>query len=98
MDRRPVVVHSFRGESLLHTTATANLAELIRLAAELPGRHVLNCSDPDPPTVLRIARAVAATVGHEPAEVLVPGPPPAPNVGDSPWSVPRRFVLDGRRL
>jgi hypothetical protein len=75
-------------------TSTLNLAELIRLAAERPASRVLDCGDPDPPTVREIGRLVCATAGHRPVEVLVPGGPPAPTVGASPWSLPRPFVVD----
>jgi nucleoside-diphosphate-sugar epimerase len=94
LDDRKVVIHSFRGESIFDTTSVSNLAELMRLAAERPGTRVLNCGDPDPPNVLRIARAVWQTVGRIATEVLVAGGPPAPNVGESPWTAPRPTVLD----
>jgi nucleoside-diphosphate-sugar epimerase len=94
LDDRQVVIHSFRGESIFHTTSVSNLAHLIRLAAERPGTRVLNCGDPDPPNVLRIARAVWQTVRPTATDVLMPGGPPTPNVGESPWTAPRPMVLD----
>ena len=97
LDRRPAFLHAYRGETIFHTTSVANLAELIRLACERPGTRVLNCGDPDPPPVVRIGRAVAATIGYEPVDVLIPGPPPAANIGESPWTGPRSMVLDMAR-
>ena len=47
-----------------HTTAAVNTAALIETVATLPGARVLNSADPDAPTVLGIARAVAAALGQ----------------------------------
>jgi len=93
LDRRPYVFLAYRGASRFHPTAVGNVAELIRLAAERPDRRVLNSADPEAPTALAIGRAVSATLGHEPAEVLLPGPP-VDGIGDHPWATPRPFVLD----
>ena len=93
LDGRPVVVLAHRGESRFHTTSVHNLAELIRLAAERPGRRLLNCGDPEAPTVSAIGRHIAAATNQEWSEVLLPGPPRG-GVGDNPWGVPRPFVLD----
>lgn len=91
LDGRTRVPLAFRGRSLFHTTAAANLAELVRCAA---GRHgAYNAGDPDPPTVSEIARLF----GLEP--VPVEGDPPG---SDTPWSVEHPLVLDmakaGREL
>lgn len=93
LDGRRFVPLAYKGETRFHTTSVENLAELIWLAAARPGTRVLNCGDPDPPTALAIARAVAGTLGHEWTEVLLPGAP-AGVVGDTPWSGPHPFVLD----
>jgi nucleoside-diphosphate-sugar epimerase len=90
--RRPALL-SYGGASIFHPTSTHNLAELVRLAAERPGPRVLNCGDPDPPTVLEIGRAIARELGHELVEVLLPGPPDGV-LGDHPWGTPRPFILD----
>jgi len=94
LDGRRVVVLAHRGESRFQTTSVHNLAELMRLAAERPGRRVLNGGDPEAPTVLEIGRAIGAAMNHEWAEVLVAGSPRDAGVGDSPWGVPGSFVLD----
>jgi len=97
LDQRPVVLLADRGESRFQTTATANLAELIRLAAEWPQTSVFNCGDPDPPRVLDIARSIAAAMDHDWAEVLFVRPEPwqrgVEAVGDTPWSVPEPIVV-----
>jgi nucleoside-diphosphate-sugar epimerase len=94
LDGRPVVVLAHRGESRFQTTSVHNLAELMRLAAERPGRRVLNGGDPEAPSVLEIGRAIGAALNHEWAEVLLAGSPRDGGVGDSPWGVPGSFVLD----
>jgi nucleoside-diphosphate-sugar epimerase len=93
LDRRRVVALPYRGESRFQPVSVHNLAELIRLAAERPGRRVVNGADPEAPTVTEIARHITRAMGHEWAEVLFAGPP-RDGVGDHPWCVPRPFVLD----
>jgi nucleoside-diphosphate-sugar epimerase len=87
LDGRDVVVLAYEGKSRFHTTSSENLGELIRRCAERPGMRVLNCGDPDPPTLLEISRAIAAAMAHEWEEVLLPGEPGG-RVGQTPWSVP----------
>lgn len=94
LDERPHVILSYEGVSVFHTTAAANLAELVRLAAERRVTGIFNCGDPDPPTVLEISRLVADALGHARNEVLLPGPPPSESVGETPWTTPHAFVLD----
>ena len=92
LDGRSHVVLAYGGASRFHTTCSANLGELVALAAERPGTRALNCGDPDPPTVLEISRAVAQAVGHDRDEVTFEGPP-EDRVGSSPWAVPDRHPL-----
>jgi nucleoside-diphosphate-sugar epimerase len=95
LDGRDVVVLAYGGRSRFHTTAAENLGELIRRCAEQPGTRVLNCGDPDPPTLLEISRAIAAALDHERTEALLPADPEGV-VGRTPWSVPdsHPFVVD----
>jgi nucleoside-diphosphate-sugar epimerase len=93
LDGRPRVVLPNAGRSVFHTTAAENIAELVRLAARAPGAGALNCGDPDPPTVGRIARTVAELMGHHWDEVHLPGPS-ADGVGESPWEAAHPVVLD----
>jgi nucleoside-diphosphate-sugar epimerase len=92
LDGRRAIVLAYRGESRFHPISVHNLAELIWLAAERPGRRVLNAGDPEPPTVLEIGRAIAANLDHEWAEVLIGEP--VGNVGETVWSTPHPVVLD----
>ncbi|WP_308013737.1 NAD-dependent epimerase/dehydratase family protein [Streptantibioticus parmotrematis] len=94
LDRRPVRVLAYNGESRFHTVNAANLAELIRLAARRPGARVLNAVDPQAPTVAEIGAAVDAALGYSCETVLVDGKPPRENVGDTPWALPHPMVLD----
>jgi nucleoside-diphosphate-sugar epimerase len=91
VDGRRYIVLGDRGRSRFHPVSTANLAELIRLAAERPRNRVLNAGDPEPPSVLEISRAIASALGHEWTEVLLPT---AGEPCESPWTGPRPFVLD----
>lgn len=92
LDGRRAIVLAYRGRSRFHPISVHNLAELIWLAAERPGRRVLNAGDPGPPTVLEISRSVAGVLGHEWAEVLIDEP--VEGVGETLWSVPHPIVLD----
>jgi nucleoside-diphosphate-sugar epimerase len=94
LDGRRVVILAYHGESILHTTSVANLAELIHLSAEQPGTRILNSADPDPPNVGDIARLVYETVGDAPWPRPLAGPPPRRELGGTPWSIPHPFVLD----
>ncbi|PZS37258.1 MAG: reductase [Pseudonocardiales bacterium] len=93
LDGRRVRLLPYRGESRFHPVASANLAELIRLAAAKPGTRVVNAGDPVVPTVREIAAMVDAVVGRETEEVLLDGIP-EDGLGGTPWSVPLPIVLD----
>jgi nucleoside-diphosphate-sugar epimerase len=94
LDRRPCVVLTNRGEGYFHTTASENIGELVRLIAAQPRTGVFNCGDPDPPTVLQIARAVGATADHRFTEVLLPDPAGRGELGQTPWSAPKPLLVD----
>jgi nucleoside-diphosphate-sugar epimerase len=94
LDGRPYVVLTMRGANLFHTTASANIGELVRLIAAKRATGVFNCGDPDPPTVLEMSRRISAAVGHEWTEVLLPRPEGRGTVGNTPWSAPKPFVVD----
>ena len=85
------------GESRFHTTSTAVLAELVRLAAQRPGDRVLNAADPQALTVAEIAARRRRRDGRD----LAPRPPSRASrstaSGCTPWAVPRPLVLDMRR-
>lgn len=94
LDGRRTRVLCWGGRSRFHPASVHNVAELVRLAAARPGSRVLNAADPHCPTVAEIGAMVDAVMGVETETVLVDGPPPAPTVGDTPWSLPHPFVLD----
>jgi nucleoside-diphosphate-sugar epimerase len=97
LDGRRAVVLVSNGESRFHTTSVDNLAELVRLAGERPGSRVLNCGDPDPPSVLEIGRTVAASLDHAFEEVLVPQSGYERRELSNPWAVPFPLVVDMSR-
>lgn len=94
LDGRGQVILPFDGESIFHPTATANLAELILLAAKRPGNRTLNCGDLNPPSAARISEIVDDLMNTSTERILVSGPPPAPTVGNNPWAVHRPVVVD----
>lgn len=84
---------AYDGESRFHTTATANLAELARVALEQPGVHVLNAADPEAPSVAQIGAAILAAMGSTATLAPFPGPPQGWK-GRTPWSVEAPLVAD----
>lgn len=91
-DKRPYIVLAGRGASHFHTTASENIGELVRLIAQERRTGAFNSGDPDPPTVLDLARAIGDAAGHRYAEVLLPefeG-----DVGQTPWSAPKPLLVD----
>ena len=89
LDERPFVLLARDGVGPFHTTAAANIGELVRLLASQPRTGAFNCGDPDPPTVQQIARRIG-----EFTEILLPD---ANELGSTPWSVPKPFVVDMRK-
>jgi nucleoside-diphosphate-sugar epimerase len=94
LDRRPRVVLTNRGAGHFHTSASENIGELVRLIAAQPRTGVFNCGDPDPPTVLEIARAIGEAAGHRFEEVLLDEPAGRGEVGQTPWSAPKPMLVD----
>jgi nucleoside-diphosphate-sugar epimerase len=93
LDGRPAVFLANRGAGVDHTTAAANIAALIEVAADSPGARVLNSADPDAPSVLEISRTIARLLDHSWEEVLLDDTP-ADGVGRTPWDAPHPIVLD----
>jgi nucleoside-diphosphate-sugar epimerase len=90
LDRRPAVFLARRGEGVDHTTAAANIAALIELAAAKPAARILNSADPDAPSALEIERAIARHLGHSWEEILLDDG----QLGSHPWDVEHPIVLD----
>lgn len=84
LDRRRVLVLSRGGVGVDHTTAAANIAALIEVVANNPGRRILNSADPDAPSVLEISRTVAKYFGHQWEEILLDQRAPE-GLGRYPW-------------
>jgi nucleoside-diphosphate-sugar epimerase len=94
LDGRTAIALPGQGESRFHTTSVANLAELVFLSATRPADRILNCGDPDPPTVLEIARSIAHALAHDWTEVPIDLTPFSDPDLDTPWCAPAPFVLD----
>lgn len=93
LDRRPTLLLAGRGRGADHPSAAANIAALVELAAQRPGRRILNAADPDAPDGLTISRVVAALTGHTWREVLRDDDAP-PQLGRHPWHRIPPIVLD----
>jgi nucleoside-diphosphate-sugar epimerase len=94
LDGRSRLVLGYRGESRFHQAASANVGELVALAAARPGRRALNAVDDEAWTVRQTAAAVGRALGLSWEETLLDGAPPSDSVGGTPWSVPSPVVLD----
>jgi nucleoside-diphosphate-sugar epimerase len=94
LDGRAVIPLAFDGQSRFHTTSVRNIAELARVALDVPGTRVLNIADPQAPSVAEIGAAIAAHLGYRGRFVLLPDRGFPATIGRTPWSVPRPFVLD----
>jgi nucleoside-diphosphate-sugar epimerase len=101
LDGRRRIPLAWRGESRFHTTATVNLAELIRVVCEAPGARVLNAVDPEAASVAEIGRVIAGVYGAAPEFVLLDGAPAKGGArrGRSwrTWRGPRRWAIDPSR-
>jgi nucleoside-diphosphate-sugar epimerase/SAM-dependent methyltransferase len=93
LDRRPAVFLAHRGAGVDHTTAAANIAALIEVAAAIPGQRILNSADPGAPSALEISRTIARLLGHDWDEVLLDDQADQA-LGRHPWDVPHPIVLD----
>jgi len=94
LDRRPTIPLAYWGTSRFHTSAVANIAALVCVAAEAPGSHVLNIADPDAPTVAEIAARIAHYLDYQGRVVELDNPSYPPLIGRTSWSLPRPFVVD----
>jgi hypothetical protein len=93
LDRRPTLLLAGRGSGVDHPTAAVNIAALVQLAAQRPGRRILNAADPDAPDGLTISRVIAALTGHVWHEVLLDDDAP-PQLGRHPWHRLPPIILD----
>ena len=93
LDARPHLVLAYNGESRFATSAADNVAHLIRLCAERPGRRVLNAADDDALSVAEIGARVLAAMDHEAEIVTFAGPPKSDGLGFNPWGIPHPIVF-----
>jgi nucleoside-diphosphate-sugar epimerase len=96
LDGRRRIPLAYCGESRFHTSATVNIAELIRVALAAPAARVLNAADPEALSAAEIGRIIAEFYGVELDLVLLDGPP-KDGVGGTPWSGPRPLIADMSR-
>jgi len=96
LDGRRRIPLAWRGGSRFHTSATVNIAELIRVALQAPATRVLNAADPEALSVAEIGRTIAETYGVVLDLVPLDGPP-ANGVGATPWSGPRPLIAEMSR-
>ena len=93
LDDRPAVFLAHRGLGVDHSSGAANVAALIEVAAARPGTRILNSADPDAPSALEIARAVAAHLDHRWEEILL-GDDADAALGRHAWDARPPIVLD----
>jgi nucleoside-diphosphate-sugar epimerase len=93
LDRRPVLLLAGGGRGADHPTAAVNLAALVEVVADRPGRRILNAADPDTPDGRAIARTIAGLTGHTWREVLLDDDAP-PALGRHPWHFVPPVALD----
>jgi nucleoside-diphosphate-sugar epimerase len=93
LDGRRVVPLAYEGESRFHTTAAASIGNLAALLASRRGSGIFNIADPDAPTVAEIGGTIAARMAR-PLTIQRLAGPPRGHVGQTPWAVPRPYLVD----
>jgi nucleoside-diphosphate-sugar epimerase len=93
LDGRPFIPLAYEGKSRFHVSAVANIAALAAIALEHSAVGILNAADPEAPSVAEIGALIAGHMRYEGRIVGIGADAPA-NVGLSPWSIPRPFILD----
>lgn len=93
LDARPVVLLARGGAGADHPSAALNIAALIEVVADNPGRRILNAADPDCPNGRSIAAVIATHLGHSRREVLLDDSAPE-GLGSHPWDRVPPIVLD----
>ena len=92
LDGRSSVPLAYRGESRFHNTSATSIGALAALLAPSKRTGIFNIADPTAPSVAEIGGIVAGIMGRSPTFALWDGPPKH-HVGQSPWCVPRPFVI-----
>lgn len=95
LDGRPIIPLAHGGSSRFHTLAVTDLATLVHASLAQPATRIMNAADAVPPTVMDIGTAIADRLDY--GGVILPidngDDRGSVDVGWSPWSVARPFVL-----
>jgi nucleoside-diphosphate-sugar epimerase len=94
LDGRAVIPLAFDGHSRFHTSSVANIARLMRVVLDRPASRILNIADPQALSVGEIGAVIGRHMGYTGRLLPVPGAQYPARIGQTPWSVPRPFVLD----
>jgi len=97
LNGRTHVPLAYDAESVFHTTSTASIGALVESILRSPRSTIINVADAEPPSVKAIGLAIAAALGSSLTIVGFEGAP-RHEVGSSPWSVPRPYVLNTQRM
>ncbi|MBQ94270.1 MAG: reductase [Actinobacteria bacterium] len=96
LDGRRRIPLACSGNSKFQTTSSGLIGDFVSSAIERELGGIYNIADGSSPSVLEIGKAISRIVGadvqFEPMEGY-----PDNFVGRTPWSVPRPFVVDGRK-
>ncbi|MGY4644884.1 NAD-dependent epimerase/dehydratase family protein [Cellulomonas sp. URHB0016] len=87
----PVIALCDRGGPVVQLTAATNVAVLVEVVADVPGRRILNIADPDVSTAAEIVAAVGAELGWTGRLDLLAADAPG---GDHPWRASHGLLLD----
>ena len=93
LNRRPALLLAGHGKGTDHPSAAVNIAALVEVVAERPGRRILNAADPDAPDGLTISRLITALTGHTWHEMF-PDENASQQLGRHPWHRIPPIVLD----
>lgn len=93
LDGRSFIPLAYQGKSRFHTSAVANIAALAATALKHSGGGILNAADPEVLSVAEIGALIADHMHYDGQIIGLDANAPV-NVGRSPWSIPRPFILD----
>jgi len=85
---------AYSGRSQFQTSATENIGALVSTLASSRLGGIFNIGDPDAPTLLEIGKAIVAECAIDADLVPVDTQSYPPQVGATPWSVPKPFTID----
>ena len=94
LDGRCDVPLAHYGQSRFHTTAASAIGRLVTVLAAQRTSGIFNIADADAPTVAEIGATIAARMAR-PLTIKPLAGAPHRHVGQTPWSVPRLYIIDG---